>query len=227
MDERPAPLLSDHLADTRRRRRAGAACRPAARSRPSIGKASASVASSMPRCSRFNARLSSGPTNASPSSPAPTPSPASTRLRELDRGAPRPPRVPERLSTSTSIICRLLTGSAGSRSARRARLYASTIRCTSLWRTTSWWPNSTKAIPSTVERMSRTWISPDACSRGRSTCVTSPVTTIFEPKPSRVRNICICSGDVFCASSRMTKLSLSVRPRMKASGATSIVPRSM
>ena len=32
-------------------------------------------------------------------------------------------------------------------------------------------------------------------SRGRSICVTSPVTTTFEPKPSRVRNICICSGD--------------------------------
>ena len=40
----------------------------------------------------------------------------------------------------------------------------------------------------------------------------------------RVRNIFICSGVVFCASSRMMKLSLSVRPRMKASGATSIVP---
>ena len=50
----------------------------------------------------------------------------------------------------------------------------------------------------------------------------SPVTTIFEPKPSRVRNIFICSGVVFWASSRMMKLSLSVRPRMKASGATSI-----
>ena len=32
---------------------------------------------------------------------------------------------------------------------------------------------------------------------------------------------------VFCASSRTTKLSLSVRPRMKARGATSIVPRSI
>ena len=50
----------------------------------------------------------------------------------------------------------------------------------------------------------------------------SPVTTIFEPKPSRVRNIFICSGVVFCASSRMTNESLSVRPRMKASGATSM-----
>ena len=54
----------------------------------------------------------------------------------------------------------------------------------------------------------------------------SPVTTIFEPNPSRVRNIFICSGEVFCASSRITNESLSVRPRMKASGATSITPRS-
>ena len=57
--------------------------------------------------------------------------------------------------------------------------------------------------------------------------MTSPVTTTFEPKPSLVRNICICSGLVFCASSRMTKESFSVRPRMKASGATSIAPFSM
>ena len=42
----------------------------------------------------------------------------------------------------------------------------------------------------------------------------------------RVRNIFICSGVVFWASSRMMKLSLSVRPRMNASGATSTVPRS-
>ena len=38
----------------------------------------------------------------------------------------------------------------------------------------------------------------------------------------RVRNIFICSTVVFCASSRMMKESLSERPRMKASGATSI-----
>ena len=54
----------------------------------------------------------------------------------------------------------------------------------------------------------------------------SPVTTIFELNPSRVRNIFICSGLVFWASSRMMKESLSVRPRMNASGAISIVPRS-
>ncbi len=55
----------------------------------------------------------------------------------------------------------------------------------------------------------------------------SPVTTIFEPKPSRVRNIFICSAEVFCASSRMTNASLSERPRMNANGATSIVPEAM
>ena len=40
--------------------------------------------------------------------------------------------------------------------------------------------------------------------------MTSPVTTILEPKPSRVRNIFICSGVVFCASSRMMNASLRV-----------------
>ena len=57
--------------------------------------------------------------------------------------------------------------------------------------------------------------------------MTSPVTTIFDPNPRRVRNIFICSGVVFCASSRMMNESLSVRPRMNASGATSIMPRSI
>ena len=61
---------------------------------------------------------------------------------------------------------------------------------------------------------------------GTSIWVTSPVTTTREPNPMRVRNIFICSGVVFCASSRMMKLLLSVRPRMNASGATSTVWRS-
>ena len=61
---------------------------------------------------------------------------------------------------------------------------------------------------------------------GTSTCVVSPVTTTREPKPIRVRNIFICSGVAFCASSRMMKLPLSVRPRMNASGATSTIWRS-
>ncbi len=43
----------------------------------------------------------------------------------------------------------------------------------------------------------------------------------------RVRNIFICSTVVFCASSRMMKESFSERPRMNASGATSMTLRSM
>ena len=49
---------------------------------------------------------------------------------------------------------------------------------------------------------------------GRSICVISPVITILLPKPKRVRNIFICSGVVFCASSRIMKESSSVRPRI-------------
>ena len=75
-------------------------------------------------------------------------------------------------------------------------------------------------------RISRTAIRPERWSVGRSIWVTSPVTTMRELKPSRVRNIFICSGLVFCASSRITNESFKVRPRMKASGATSITPRS-
>src|SRR6266487_1150386 len=40
-------------------------------------------------------------------------------------------------------------------------LYASTIRCTSLCRTTSSWPNCTNAMSSIDSRMSWTWIRPD------------------------------------------------------------------
>ena len=57
-----------------------------------------------------------------------------------------------------------------------------------------------------------------------STCVTSPVTTALDPKPMRVRNIFICSGVVFWASSQMMKLLFRVRPRMNARGATSTWP---
>jgi hypothetical protein len=67
----------------------------------------------------------------------------------------------------------------------------------------------------------------DAAHREQTRAAAAPVTTILEPNPRRVRNIFICSGVVFCASSRMMKESLSVRPRMNASGATSMVPRSI
>ena len=73
------------------------------------------------------------------------------------------------------------------------------------WRTTSApvrWTKASWSMPvSTRSRPFR----PDlpSCT---STCVSSPVTTTFDPKPMRVRNIFICSGVVFCASSRMMKL---------------------
>ena len=54
--------------------------------------------------------------------------------------------------------------------------------------------------------------------------MTSPVMTVFELKPSRVRNIFICSGVVFCASSRIMNESFKVRPRMNARGAISMSP---
>ncbi len=54
----------------------------------------------------------------------------------------------------------------------------------------------------------------------------SPVTTILELKPWRVSTIFICSAVLFCASSRMMKLSFKVRPRMNAMGATSMTARS-
>ena len=62
---------------------------------------------------------------------------------------------------------------------------------------------------------------------GRSICDTSPVTMQREDAPRRVKNIFICSGVVFWASSKMIKASPRVRPRMKARGATSSVPRSV
>ena len=82
-------------------------------------------------------------------------------------------------------------------------------------------------MPETPPRMARACWSPEGRPAGRSTWVTSPVTTALELNPRRVRNIFICSTVVFCASSRMAKASLRVRPRMKASGATSTVPFSM
>ncbi len=62
---------------------------------------------------------------------------------------------------------------------------------------------------------------------GRSFWEESPVTMTLEPKPIRVRNIFICAGVVFWASSRMINALSSVRPRIYASGATSIRPRSI
>ena len=68
-------------------------------------------------------------------------------------------------------------------------------------------------------------VKPDFSCFARSDWDGSPVITHREPKPMRVRNISICSGVVFCASSKITNAFPSVRPRMNASGAISITPR--
>ncbi len=75
--------------------------------------------------------------------------------------------------------------------------------------------------PSTPDRISIASIRPDRTPPGRSIWPGSPVTTIRLPSPRRVNAIFICMVVVFCASSRMTKLCASVRPRMKANGAIS------
>ena len=77
--------------------------------------------------------------------------------------------------------------------------------------------------PSTGLSMSMASISPLRRAFGKSICVMSPVITAFELKPSRVTNIFICSEVVFWASSRITNESFSVRPRMKAMGAISMM----
>ena len=99
------------------------------------------------------------------------------------------------------------------------------MSCTMRWRTTSPLVRCTQPSPSMSPRI-RSRPPRPLRPPATSTWVVSPVTTALDPKPMRVRNIFICSGVVFCASSRMMKLELSVRPRMNASGATSTAPRS-
>src|SRR6185312_12784249 len=70
-------------------------------SRPSSGNDRTSVASSMPRCSRLSARLSSGETNCSPSSPSVTPSAASA-ARTTSTASSAGTSAPLLFSTSTA-----------------------------------------------------------------------------------------------------------------------------
>ena len=62
-----------------------------------------------------------------------------------------------------------------------------------------------EAMPRTSPRIIAASTRPLFWLFARSIWVTSPVTTARLPKPMRVRNIFICSGVVFCASSRMMK----------------------
>ena len=88
------------------------------------------------------------------------------------------------------------------------------IRWTITWRTTSASFRRQMAMSSTPSSTRMASFRPDTVSLGRSIWVISPVMTILEPKPRRVRNIFICSREVFWASSRMMKESSRVRPRM-------------
>jgi len=58
---------------------------------------------------------------------------------------------------------------------------------------------------------------------GRSICVRSPVMIALALAPIRVRNIFNCRSVAFWASSKIINALSSVRPRMYASGAISIV----
>src|SRR5882672_5422545 len=107
---------------------------------------------------------------------------------------------------------------------RAAWSYASTIRWTSSWRMTSSDVKTTCPMPSTPASSRVASASPEVWPGGRSTWLGSPVTIMRLFSPSRVRNIFICMVVVFCASSRMIAALVSVRPRMKASGAISISP---
>ena len=79
-------------------------------------------------------------------------------------------------------------------------------------------------MPSTPSSTPTASTSPDFWPGGRSIWLGSPVTIMREFSPSRVKNIFICMEVVFCASSSSTMALVSVRPRMKASGAISMMP---
>ena len=93
-----------------------------------------------------------------------------------------------------------------------------TIFCTRGCLTTSLFVSFINAISSTLDKTLVATSRPDTVSLGRSFCVISPVTTTFEPNPIRVRNIFICAGVVFCASSRIINALSNVLPRIYARG---------
>src|SRR4030095_9652936 len=112
-------------------------------------------------------------------------------------------------------------------SGARCAWYAPMMARTSSCRTTSRSVKYTVEIPGTLFKACKASRTPERLFAGKSICVTSPVTTHLEFKPMRVSNMNICSVVVFWASSRITKALLKVRPRIYASGATSIVCRAI
>ena len=215
--ERPAPRRADDLrAEDEVAERA--AVPPQLFPRPSSGNESTSVASSTPRWSRLSARLSSGGTEREPEL---------AFLHPLGREhapAARPP--PARRPDAAAKV-----DLDGDRHRPRAGLLGVAVRLDDPLH---------ELVPHHVlvreldeaDRRDRAQDVADLDQAGRLLARQVDLGDVarhdhLSRSRACVRNICICSGDVFCASSRMMNESFSVRPRMNASGATSTVPRSM
>jgi hypothetical protein len=104
---------------------------------------------------------------------------------------------------------------------------ASSIAATTGWRIISSRVKVVNFTASTFDKIRRTWGRPESWMDGRSIWLRSPVITIFEFWPRRVRNIFIWEMVLFWASSKIIKASDSVRPRINARGAISMVPISI
>ena len=101
------------------------------------------------------------------------------------------------------------------------------MRVTRAWRTTSFSEKCATAAPSTPSRMRKRFVQPFGAAAGqialRRIAGHHHARIFAQPRQEHLH---LRRGQ-FCASSRMTKARASVRPRMKASGATSIVPCSI
>ena len=143
MDERGPPLLADDLRAENdvaelARHAVGSSLAGVDREGEDVGRLVD------PRCSRFSRRISSGAANAIPRSPSSIPSAASARRQSSTAAAVVDGDAAPVLDLDPDHRRRCAPVSSA------WRLYASTMRWTSTWRTTSWFPNSTNSIPSIV-----------------------------------------------------------------------------
>ena len=191
---------ADHA---RRRARAGPRAGPA----PSTGNDEHVGRASMPRCSRFSSWIRSASTSSTVRWPSSTPPPrAPPAPRRAARAGTRA-RPPQRFGAGGRARCAQLR-------ARRLRVLGVGVH-DPLHELVAH-----DVFAGEVHEVDVGHVVEDvahhhetgALVAGRSIWVMSPVTTIFELKPSRVRNIFICSGVVFCASSRMMNESFSFGP---------------
>ena len=120
-------------------------------------------------------------------------------------------------------ICRLEAYSFFSFSAFSKAL---TISFTKRLRTTSRLFNRITATPSIEVRIDAHFSKPESSFFGRSIYVISPVNTILEFSPKRVKAIFKVESEAFWLSSMMILARFKVRPRIYANGAISMMPRS-